>query len=110
MHHDVKKIADWLSAKTNAYHEIWLNGEPIQLADGHIEGYTVLVGGGMVRLAVDQATYQRLGSPLCYVSRNEAVDALFDTCVAIVSIERDFGNRSNRRFARMNYLIDKRGL
>ncbi|RRJ67254.1 NADPH-dependent assimilatory sulfite reductase hemoprotein subunit [Paenibacillus oralis] len=154
MRHDVLALADRLSAKTNAYHEIWIDGEPVQLAedeteeplygevylprkfkvaivpegdncldvydndiglvahirDGHIEGYTVLVGGGMGRMALDQDTYPRLASPLCYVARNEAVGTILDACVAIVTIERDFGDRSNRRFARMKYLIDKRGL
>ncbi|MGJ7920917.1 NADPH-dependent assimilatory sulfite reductase hemoprotein subunit [Neobacillus sp. LXY-4] len=154
MNHDVNAIAEQLSAKSNAYHEIWLDGKPIQLedgqteeplygdtylprkfkvaivpegdncldvydndlglvahiVDGHIQGYTVLVGGGMGRLAVDQDTYPRLASPLCYVARSEAIDTILNTCVAIVSIERDFGDRANRRFARMKYLIDRRGL
>lgn len=154
MSHDVLALADRLSAKTNAYHEIWVDGEPVQLKegiteeplygevylprkfkvaivpegdncldvydndlglvahikDGHIEGYTVMVGGGMGRMALDQDTYPRLASPLCYVARDEAVDLILDTCVAIVTIERDFGDRTNRRFARMKYLIDRRGL
>ncbi|MGG1313851.1 NADPH-dependent assimilatory sulfite reductase hemoprotein subunit [Cohnella laeviribosi] len=154
MREDLLALTDRLSAKTNAYHEIWLDGEPVRLSDGeteeplygdsylprkfkvaivpegdncldvydndvglvaHIEdgrvaGYTVLVGGGMGRTAVDQSTYPRLASPLCYVSRKDVVDTILDTCVAIVAIERDFGDRSNRRFARMKYLIDRRGL
>ncbi|MET3508387.1 NADPH-dependent assimilatory sulfite reductase hemoprotein subunit [Halalkalibacter oceani] len=154
MRHDVLALADRLSAKTKAYHEIWVDGEPIQLEegeaeeplygevylprkfkvamvpegdncldvydndiglvahlrDGHIEGYTVLVGGGMGRMAVDQDTYPRLGSPLCYVPRDEAVGTILNVCEVIVTIERDFGDRLNRRFARMKYLIDKRGL
>lgn len=154
MQHDVLALADRLSAKTNAYHEIWIDGEPVQLADdkseeplygevylprkfkvaivpegdncldvydndlglvahiesGHIRGYTVLVGGGMGRMALDQDTYPRLASPLCYVARDEAIELILDTCVAIVTIERDYGDRSNRRFARMKYLIDRRGL
>lgn len=154
MRHDLLALADRLSAKTNAYHEIWVDGEPVQLAEGeteeplygevylprkfkvaivpegdncldvydndlglvahieggHVEGYTVLVGGGMGRMALDQETYPRLASPLCYVARGEAVDTILDTCVAIVTIERDFGDRANRRFARMKYLIDRRGL
>ncbi|WP_219836101.1 NADPH-dependent assimilatory sulfite reductase hemoprotein subunit [Paenibacillus sp. R14(2021)] len=154
MRHDLLALADRLSAKTNAYHEIWVDGEPVQLAegeseeplygevylprkfkvaivpegdncldvydndlglvahikDGHIEGYTVLVGGGMGRMALDQETYPRLASPLCYVAREEAIGTILDTCVAIVTMERDFGDRANRRFARMKYLIDRRGL
>ncbi|MCZ8513062.1 NADPH-dependent assimilatory sulfite reductase hemoprotein subunit [Paenibacillus filicis] len=154
MQHDVLALADRLSAKTNAYHEIWIDGEAVQLADdkseeplygevylprkfkvaivpegdncldvydndlglvahiesGHIRGYTVLVGGGMGRMALDQDTYPRLASPLCYVARDEAIELILDTCVAIVTIERDYGDRSNRRFARMKYLIDRRGL
>jgi sulfite reductase (ferredoxin) len=154
MRHDLLALSDRLSAKTNAYHEIWVDGEPVQLAEGeteeplygnvylprkfkvaivpegdncidvydndlglvahienqHIVGYTVLVGGGMGRMALDQETYPRLASPLCYVAREDAIDTILDTCVAIVTMERDFGDRSNRRFARMKYLIDRRGL
>jgi len=154
MREDLLALTDRLSPKTNAYHEIWLDGEPVQLSDGeteeplygdvylprkfkvamvpegdncidvydndiglvahiengHVAGYTVLVGGGMGRTAVVQTTYPRLASPLCYVPRKDVVDTILDTCVAIVTIERDFGDRSNRRFARMKYLIDRRGL
>ncbi|UVI33339.1 NADPH-dependent assimilatory sulfite reductase hemoprotein subunit [Paenibacillus spongiae] len=154
MRHDLLALADRLSAKTNAYHEIWVDGKPVELGEGeteeplygevylprkfkvaivpegdncldvydndlglvahieggHIVGYTVLVGGGMGRTAIDQDTYPRLSSPLCYVARDEAVEMILDTCVAIVTIERDFGDRSNRRFGRMKYLIDRRGM
>lgn len=37
MQHDVLALADRLSAKTNAYHEIWIDGEPVQLADDKSE-------------------------------------------------------------------------
>ncbi|MDI3257828.1 MAG: NADPH-dependent assimilatory sulfite reductase hemoprotein subunit [Kyrpidia sp.] len=149
MREDVLSLVDRLGAKTRAYYEIWLDGEPVQLDEGeseeplygevylprkfkvamapegdncidvydndigfvahienrHVVGYTVLVGGGMGRTASDKATYPRLASPLCYVSRTDLVE----TAAAIVTIQRDYGDRVNRRFARMKYLIDRRG-
>ncbi|WP_409348104.1 hypothetical protein [Paenibacillus gyeongsangnamensis] len=38
------------------------------------------------------------------------MDTILDTCVAIVTIERDFGDRANRRLVRMKYLIERKGL
>lgn len=154
MREDLLALSDRLSAKTNAYHEIWVDGEAVDLEngqveeplygkaylprkfkvalvpegdncldvydndlglvahiqDGHVEGYTVLVGGGMGRMALDQDTYPRLASPLCYMPRAGAIERILDVCVGIVTIERDYGDRSNRRFARMKYLIDRQGL
>ncbi|WP_067925280.1 NADPH-dependent assimilatory sulfite reductase hemoprotein subunit [Alicyclobacillus shizuokensis] len=69
-------------------------------------GYTLLVGGGMGRTAGDPNTYPRAATPLAFVTRDE----LLEVCEAILTVQRDYGNRSNRRFARMKYLIDERGL
>ncbi|WP_026961786.1 NADPH-dependent assimilatory sulfite reductase hemoprotein subunit [Alicyclobacillus herbarius] len=69
-------------------------------------GYTVLIGGGMGRTAGDAKTYPRAATPFAFVTRDELVEV----CEAILTVQRDYGNRENRRFARMKYLIDERGL
>lgn len=150
MREDLLSLVDRLGAKTHAYYEIWLDGEPIELEpgkteeplygdvylprkfkvamtpegdncidvydndvglvarieDGHVTGYTVLVGGGMGRTATDPKTYPRLASPFAYTSR----DKLVDVVTAIVTVQRDFGDRVNRRFARLKYTLDRRGV
>jgi sulfite reductase (ferredoxin) len=44
--------------------------------------------------------------PLCYIDAERVVDL----CIAIVKVQRDFGNRSDRKVARMKYLISDWGL
>jgi sulfite reductase (ferredoxin) len=53
----------------------------------------------------DHKTYPRLATPLCFATPDEVIDV----ATAIVKVQRDFGNREERRFARMKYLIDSWG-
>ena len=71
-----------------------------------VAGYTLLVGGGMGRTAAFADTYPRLATPVVFVKREELVDV----CTEMVKIQRDFGNRTERRYARFKYLLDSRGL
>ena len=75
-------------------------------ADGRTEGYTILVGGGFGMTHGKLKTYPVLGKPLFCVARQHAVAA----AVAIVTVQRDYGNREDRSRARMKYLIEERGL
>ncbi len=70
------------------------------------EGYTILVGGGFGMTHGKLKTYPVLGKPLFYVAREHAVAA----AVAIVTVQRDYGNREDRSRARMKYLVEERGL
>jgi sulfite reductase (ferredoxin) len=74
--------------------------------NGNIEGYTVLVGGGFGMTHGIQSTFPTLAKPLFYVRREDAVEA----AVAIVTTQRDHGNRTDRKRARLKYLIEDRGL
>lgn len=74
--------------------------------NGEVEGYTVYVGGGMGMSNGKEDTYPTLAKPLFYVSKDRAVDA----AVAVVTAQRDFGNRENRKRARLRYLLEERGL
>jgi sulfite reductase (ferredoxin) len=51
-------------------------------------------------------TYPRLASPICFATPDEAIDV----CTAIVKVQRDFGNRQDRKQARLKYTIDRLGL
>ncbi len=74
--------------------------------NGEVEGYTLYVGGGMGMGHSRDDTYPTLSKPLFYVPRDKTVDA----AVAVVTTQRDFGNRENRNRARLRYLIEEKGL
>jgi sulfite reductase (ferredoxin) len=141
-----------LSARTSAYHEIWIDGE---LADGGIPegeeeplygesylprkfktaiaiegdncvdvysndlglvamrgpggtlaGVNLLVGGGLGRTANKPETFPTVAQPLAFVLPEQAVAA----ARAVVTVQRDFGDRANRRHARLKYLVHDRGI
>ncbi|NQV87212.1 MAG: NADPH-dependent assimilatory sulfite reductase hemoprotein subunit [Woeseiaceae bacterium] len=74
--------------------------------DGSIAGFNVTVGGGMGMTHGETDTYPRLGDVLGLI-RPENVLAVAE---AIVTTQRDFGDRSNRKHARLKYTIDDRGI
>jgi sulfite reductase (ferredoxin) len=74
--------------------------------NGRLSGFTVLVGGGMGMTHGNAATHPRVADPICFVEP----DALLDTFLTIIKIQRDHGNRANRKLARLKYLIDAWGV
>lgn len=77
-----------------------------ELQKGALSGFNILVGGGFGTTHGVATTYPRLASPICFVKPEELVSI----CEAIVLTQRDYGNRADRKQARMKYLIDARGL
>ena len=73
---------------------------------GEVKGYTVVVGGGFGMTHGKQDTYPALAKPLAYVQRDQVIQ----TAVAVVTVQRDFGNRTDRKRARLKYLIDEKGI
>lgn len=69
-------------------------------------GFNVSAGGGLGMTHGNAETYPRLGSMLGFVSK----DDLLQTVYAIATTQRDFGNRSDRKLARLKYTIDKMGI
>ncbi|ACB52528.1 ferredoxin-sulfite reductase [Crocosphaera subtropica ATCC 51142] len=163
------KIADLLRPQTNAYYEIWLDGEKaisveedpevvaarqrngngtivkdseeplygqhymprkfkcsvtvpgdnsidlythdvslVVITDdnGELLGFNVLTGGGMGRTHNKEETFARLADPLGYVAKED----VFDLMKAILATQRDYGDRIQRRHARMKYLIADWGI
>jgi sulfite reductase (ferredoxin) len=74
--------------------------------NGVVKGYTVVAGGGFGMSHGKTDTFPALAKPLFYIAREHAVKA----AVAVVSAQRDFGNRNDRKRARLKYLIDERGI
>ncbi|MEB3262891.1 MAG: sulfite reductase, ferredoxin dependent [Synechococcus sp.] len=69
-------------------------------------GCNVYVGGGMGRTHNKEETFARTADPLGYV----AAEHVFDLLQAIVALQRDHGDRHQRRHSRMKYLIHDRGI
>jgi sulfite reductase beta subunit-like hemoprotein len=73
---------------------------------GRLIGFNVLVGGGMGMTHGKADTVARLAEPLGFVVADEVVE----TVRTIAAIFRDFGNRNDRRHARLQYVINERGI
>lgn len=71
-----------------------------------LEGFTVAIGGGMGRTDQAPETYPRLASVIGYVPAGRLI-ACAD---AVMSVQRDFGDRKDRQRARFKYTIDDKGL
>ncbi len=71
-----------------------------------IVGYNVLVGGSMGMTPAKKETFPAVAERLTYVTPDQVV-SIAD---AIVKVQRDFGNREDRKQARMKYLIANWGL
>lgn len=147
-----RTLSDHFLPQTNAYHEIWLDGEkvidtkkdPYEVEpiygktylprkfkigiavppsndvdvysqdlgfvaieeNGALVGFNVLCGGGMGMTHGDFNTYPQIGRVIGFCPNEK----LIDVAEKIVAIQRDFGNRSDRKNARFKYTIDKRGV
>src|SRR5699024_7789383 len=74
--------------------------------NGRIVGFNVAVGGSMGATYGEPETYPRLASIIGYTP----VDKIFDICETLAAIQRDYGDRANRKHARFKYTIDDRSL
>jgi len=71
-----------------------------------IIGYNVLVGGGFGRTPSAKKTFPAVAKRMAFITPEQAIDV----ATAIVKVQRDHGNRSDRKIARMKYLINDWGL
>lgn len=76
------------------------------IEDDQLVGFNVTVGGGMGMTHGDTKTYPQVGRLLGYFPKEEAVDV----CEKILTIQRDYGNRENRKNARFKYTVDRLGV
>ena len=146
VHDFADKISTHLLPKTQAFSEVWLDGEklvgdtpepdplyqdrylprkfkiaiaipPHNEADvfandigliaiqenGKFIGFNVLAGGGLSTTHGNSSTYARLGSLLGFVPTEKTLDTVWQ----IAAVQRDFGNREERRLSRLKYTIDR---
>ena len=71
-----------------------------------LEGFNVLAGGGMGVTHGDQSTFPRLADELGFIRP----DQVLAVAAAVVTAQRDYGNRVSRRHARLKYTIEGMGL
>jgi len=74
--------------------------------NGELVGFNVTVGGGLGASHGEPATYPRLADVVGFVKPEQ----LLSVAEAVVTTQRDFGDRTNRKHARLKYTIDDRGL
>ncbi|MBS1836543.1 MAG: NADPH-dependent assimilatory sulfite reductase hemoprotein subunit [Actinobacteria bacterium] len=73
---------------------------------GELTGWTILVGGGLgMSHAREDDTYPRLASPVGWVEPERLIPAI----EAVVTMQRDHGERVDRQRNRLKYLVDDRG-
>ena len=142
------RISNHLLPRTNAYHEIWLDGEKVLdsseekepiygntylprkfkigiavppsndidvysqdigliaiVEQDELIGFNVTIGGGMGMTHGITETYPQLGRLIGFIPKEKVVDV----CEKILTIQRDYGNRENRKNARFKYTVDRLG-
>ncbi|PKB86294.1 sulfite reductase subunit beta [Ewingella americana] len=79
----------------------------VAIADnGKLVGFNVLVGGGLSIAHGDKATYARTASELGFI----ALDKTLAVAEAVVTTQRDWGNRTNRKNAKTKYTLERVGV
>jgi sulfite reductase (ferredoxin) len=73
--------------------------------DGDVEGFNLIVGGGQGMTNRRPDTFAALGQPMGFVSVENGIRAV----KSVAAVFRDHGNRSDRKHARLKYLIDEWG-
>lgn len=74
--------------------------------NGRIVGYEILAGGGLGFSHSQEKTYPRAASHVAYVQQEE----IWPIVEAIIKVQRDYGDRTDRRQARLKYTLDALGL
>ncbi|APH04880.1 assimilatory sulfite reductase (NADPH) hemoprotein subunit [Bacillus weihaiensis] len=74
--------------------------------DGNLVGFNVAIGGGMGMTHGDKETYPQLAKVIGFCKPEQ----VYEVAEKIITIQRDYGNRSVRKNARFKYTVDRLGL
>ena len=74
--------------------------------NGQLVGYNLAVGGGLGRSHGNSATYPRLADVMGFLKPEQAVDV----AKAVLTVHRDFGDRTDRKHARLKYVVAEKGV
>ena len=73
---------------------------------GKLTGFNVAAGGGMGSTHGNAETYPRLATVLGFVPKKDLVKTVYE----IATVQRDFGNRSDRKLSRLKYTVERMGI
>ena len=73
---------------------------------GKLVGFNVLVGGGLAMTHGDTSTYPRKASDFGFIPLSHVLEV----AAAVVSTQRDWGNRVNRKNAKTKYTLERVGV
>ncbi|MCH2548015.1 MAG: NADPH-dependent assimilatory sulfite reductase hemoprotein subunit [Alphaproteobacteria bacterium] len=74
--------------------------------NGKLAGFNLALGGGMGATHGNAATYPRLGTIIGFVTHEQVLDTVWQ----VAAVQRDHGNRADRKQARLKYTIDRMGV
>ena len=74
--------------------------------NNNVIGYNICVGGGLGSTFGVQETYPRLADVIGFSPKEK----VFEVAETVIAIQRDYGNRSERKLSRLKHTIDDRGL
>lgn len=69
-------------------------------------GFNIAVGGGLSTTHGNAETYARLGTVIGFADTEKVMKAVYE----VLTVQRDFGNRSDRKLARLKYTLDRMGV
>jgi sulfite reductase (NADPH) hemoprotein beta-component len=75
--------------------------------NNELKGFNIAIGGGLSSTHGNPATYPRLATVIGFVAGEEKI---LKTIYEIVTIQRDYGNRTDRSLARLKYTVDRMGV
>lgn len=77
------------------------------IQNDELKGFNIAIGGGLGTTHGNAQTYPRLGTVIGFTDTEEkTLKAVYE----IIAVQRDFGNRSDRKNARLKYTIDRMGI
>ena len=76
------------------------------VVDGEVAGYSVWIGGGFGMTHGMEVTRPHLAKPLAYAERGDVIDVV----KAIVQVQKENGNRENRKLARLKHVVMDNGI
>jgi len=74
------------------------------IEDNELKGFNIAIGGGLGTTHGNENTYPRLGNIIGFTDTEEkTLKAIYE----VLTVQRDFGNRSDRKLSRLKYTVDK---
>jgi sulfite reductase (NADPH) hemoprotein beta-component len=77
------------------------------IENNELKGFNIAIGGGLSTTHGNPATYARLATVIGFMDTEEKI---MKAIYAIATVQRDFGNRNDRKLARLKYTVDNHGV